>query len=296
MNKYDLVIGDRLFSSWSLRGWLMLVKFNLPYRVTLAGLYAGTLAEDLAPYAPARLVPVLRTPEGDVVGETLAMAETLAERHPEAGLYPADPSARVLCRWLVAEMHAGFGALRDACPMYLIHGWEGFTPSDAVRADLARVEELWALARSRHGDSGPWLFGDYTLADAFYAPVAMRIAAYGLPVGAEAQAYVQAHLEDADLRRWRAMGFARHYDALPYQMDLPKTPWPGPTSPPGKAVDEGPSVNAACPFSGDPVTHFMELDGKVFGFCNAFCRDKAAADPGAWPAFVELHRSVIDHV
>ena len=91
---YDLYIGDRTFSSWSLRGWLMLEKFGLPYRAHLVGLYSGTMAQDLAPLAPTRLVPALRLPDGTVVGETLAMAETLAERHPDAGLWPADPAAR----------------------------------------------------------------------------------------------------------------------------------------------------------------------------------------------------------
>ena len=91
---YDLFIGDRTFSSWSLRGWLMLEKFNLPHRVNMVGLYTGTMAEDLAPVAPAHLVPVLRTAEGTVVGETMAMAETLAERHPDAGMWPEDPAAR----------------------------------------------------------------------------------------------------------------------------------------------------------------------------------------------------------
>jgi len=188
MDKYDLIIGDRLFSSWSLRGWLMLVKFGLPYRVELAGLYTGTLAEDLAPYAPARLVPVMRTPEGTVVGETMAMAETLAERHPEAGLWPADPAARAMARWLVSEMHAGFSALRNDCPMQLLKVYQGFEPSDAVKADLARLEALWSMARSAHGTDSPWLFGAYSLADVFYAPVAARITGFDLPVSAEASA------------------------------------------------------------------------------------------------------------
>lgn len=292
MEQYELILGDQLFSSWSLRGWLMLEKFGLPYRSRMVGLYDGTLAADLAELAPARLVPVLKTPDGVLVGETMAMAETLAERHPEAGLYPADPAARGLCRWLVAEMHAGFTALRSACPMYLLHGWEGFAPGPEVLADLARLEELWALARDRHGADGPWLFGRYTLADAFYAPVATRIATYDLPVSDGARAYVEMTLADPALRRWRAMGMAKHYEQLPYQMDLPRAPWPGPIAPQGIAVEAGPAVNATCPYSGKPVSHFMALDGHVFGFCNVACRDKTAADPGAWPAFEALRAKV----
>ena len=214
---YDLYIGDRTFSSWSLRGWLMFAAFNIPVRVHEVGLYSGTMAADLAPLAPARLVPVMRTPEGTVVGDTLAMAETLAERHPDAGLWPADPALRAQARWLVAEMHAGFGALRSDCPMMLAHGWQGFAPSDAVRADLSRIEELWARTP---GDG--WLFGNYSLADVFYAPVAARIATYGLPVGAGARAYVGRHLAEPHFREWREAGLRQSYDPMPYALDLPR--------------------------------------------------------------------------
>lgn len=223
---YDLYIGDQTFSSWSLRGWLMLEKFGLPFRTHMVGLYVGTMAEDLAPLAPARLVPVMTTPEGTVIGETLAMGETLAERHPDAGLWPTDPAARALARWLSAEMHAGFGALRGDCPMQLLHQYDGFTPSGAVLKDLARIEELWALARSRHGRDGPWLFGAYSLADVFYAPVAARIAGYGLPIGEVAAAYVAAHLSDPAFKAWRAEGLKISYDPVPYALDLPTRPWP----------------------------------------------------------------------
>lgn len=225
---YDLYIGDRTFSSWSLRGWLMFQKFNLPVRVHLVGLYAGTMAEDLAPLAPARLVPVMRDADGVVIGDTLAMAETLAERHPEAGLWPVDPAARAFARWIVAEMHSGFGALRGDCPMQLDHQMKGFEPSDAVRADLARIEELWNLARSRFGEDGPWLFGSYSLADVFYAPVAARIAGYDLPVGEAARAYVDHHLADPDFRAWRAEGLKVTYDPFPYDLGLPRADWPDP--------------------------------------------------------------------
>ena len=146
---YDLYIGDRTFSSWSMRGWLMLEKFNLPYKTHVVGLYAGTMAADMADLAPARLVPALRTPAGYVIGETLAMAETLAEENPNAGLWPTNPAARAFARWICAEMHAGFSALRDQCPMQLTYQLQGFTPSEATLKDLARIQARWALARTR---------------------------------------------------------------------------------------------------------------------------------------------------
>ena len=286
---YTLFIGDRSFSSWSLRGWLMFEKFGIPVRVRTVGLYSGSLSDDLAPLAPARFVPVMQTPDGTVIGDTLAMAETLAEQHPEAGLWPADTAARGLARWLVAEMHASFTSLRGECPMYLGHAWAGFEPSAAVRADLDRIAALWSHALSRHGTShSPWLFGAYSLADAFFAPVAARIAAYGLPVPEEAAAYANAHLAETAFRRWRAMGQTVAYETMPYPQPLPEAPWPGPAPRPAHAVADGPSENAACPYSGKPVTHFLETEGRVFGFCNAFCRDKTVADPDAWPAFLPL--------
>lgn len=223
---YTLYIGDQTFSSWSLRGWLMFEKFGIPFETRMVGLYSGTMAQDLAQLAPARLVPVMTTPDGIVIGETLAMGETLAERHPEAGLWPTDPAARALARWMSSEMHSGFGALRGDCPMQLLHQYKGFSPSDAVRKDLARIDELWSLARSRHGADGPWLFGAYSLADAFFAPVAARIAGYNLPVGEQAQAYVSAHLADPAFRAWREEGLKTSYDPVPYARDLPTDPWP----------------------------------------------------------------------
>lgn len=208
-----------------MRGWLMLHKFGLPYREHMVGLYSGTMAQDMAALAPARLVPAMRTPDGCLVGETLAMAETLAERHPDAGLWPADPSARARARWLCAEMTAGFTALRGDCPMQLAHVDADFTPSDAVKADLARIETLWAYARALAGD-GPWLFGAYSLADVFYAPVCARIAGYDLPVSEEARAYCAQTLGDAAFRHWRAAALEETYDPFPYPPQGRTNTWP----------------------------------------------------------------------
>lgn len=224
---YQLYIGDRTFSSWSMRGWLMLEKFGLPYNSHLVGLYAGTYREELAHLAPARTVPALQTSAGHVLTDSLAMAETLVENHPELDLYPRDPAARALARSMTAEMHSGFVPLRDHCPNMITHVWEGFDPPKSVLADLARIEELWSLARERHGQDGPWLFGQYTLADVFYAPVACRITAFDLPVGDAAKGYVRAHLNDAAFLAWRREALKESYDPWPYPMDLGRKPWPG---------------------------------------------------------------------
>ena len=224
---YQLYIGDRTFSSWSLRGWLMLEKFGLPFQSHLVGLYAGTMAEELAHLAPARTVPVMQTAQGHVVTDSLAMAETLVENHPDLPLYPRDPAARALARSITAEMHSSFGALRTDCPNMIAFRWDGFAPSDDVLADIQRIETLWELARARHGKGGPWLFGEYSLADVFYAPVALRITTYGLPVSEAAQTYVDAHLNDPAFLEWRKAALSETHDPWPYPMALNRKPWPG---------------------------------------------------------------------
>ncbi len=224
---YDLYLGDQTYSSWSMRGWLMLEKFGLPFRAHMVGLYSGTMAQDLTDLAPARLVPVLRTPDGVVVGETLAMAETLAERHPDAGMWPDDPAARATARWLCSEMTSGFAALRGACPMQLLRVYQGFRISDPVQADLSRIETLWQHARRVAGspETGP-LFGAYSLADVFYTPVAARIIGYDLPVSDPARAYCLSLLSDPVVRAWRAEGLKTTHDPEPYPQALPHIPWP----------------------------------------------------------------------
>lgn len=288
---YDLVIGDRAYSSWSLRGWLLFDAFGIPVRLHRARLYTDELPNLLKSFHPARTAPTMRTPAGTVVPESLAIAEELASRHPEAGIWPADPEARAVARALAAEMHAGFTALRSHCPMNLRVSYTDCAPPQAVLDDLARLQVIWDWAHETTGTTGPWLCGAYSAADVFFAPVATRIATYNLPVGAAAQAYVAAHLAHPSFRRWRAMGMVDGPDQAFYRRDYPTRPWPGPAPLPARAVDGTAAENAACPYSGDPVTHVLELDGRRFGFCNAFCRDKTVADPEAWPAFMALYRS-----
>jgi glutathione S-transferase len=285
---YDLVIGDRAYSSWSLRGWLFFDAFDIPVKLHHARLYTDELPNLLRHFPPARTAPTMRTPEGTVVPETIAIAEELASRHPEAGLWPKDPKARAIARVLAAEMHAGFTALRSHCPMNLRVSYTDCAPPPEVLADLARLDTIWSWARAETGSQTPWLCGAYSAADAMFAPVATRIATYNLPATPAAMAYVTAHLAHPSFRRWRAMGLVDGADQPIYRRDYPTRPWPGPTPLPALAVEGAEAENATCPYSGAPVTHALELHGRRFGFCNAFCRDKTVADPEAWPAFMAL--------
>lgn len=288
---YDLVIGDRAYSSWSLRGWLFFDAFGIPVKTHSARLYTDELPDLLKSFHPARTAPTMRTPEGAVVPETIAIAEELATRHPDAGLWPSDPKARAIARAVSAEMHAGFSALRSYCPMNLRVSYTDCAPPDAVLADLARLDTIWSWARAETGSTSPWLCGAYSVADAMFAPVATRIATYNLPVTTAAMDYVTAHLAHPSFRRWRAMGLVDGADQDFYRRDYPRRDWPGPKPLPARAVDGTQAENTTCPYSGKPVTHVLELNGRRFGFCNAFCRDKTAADPEAWPQFMALYQS-----
>lgn len=287
MADYILAIADRTYSSWSLRGWLLFEKFSIPHKLVTARMYLPEFWEMLANFAPAVTVPAMRFSDV-VVSDSLAMAETLAEAH--AGMWPEDPVARGFARTIVAEMHAGFGALRTDCTMNLRHAYEGFAPSADVLANIARMEELFAQARSRFGNGGPWLFGTYSIADVFFAPVVTRFATYGLPTGPVSRTYMETHLADQAFRQWRAMGLAENYVQPGYDLDLPVIPWPGPAPLDARSVTNRTPINTECPYSGKPVVPdaLAEISGKVVGFCNPFCRDKSVADAGAWPKLTAL--------
>lgn len=281
-----LYIGDYAYSSWSLRGWLLFDRYVLPVRTELVDFSRPeSLAVQMA-QPPARTVPSLAFADGGLAWDSLALAEELASRHPEAGLWPADPSLRAMARSLAAEMHSGFAPLRSLCPMNLRLAYSGVPVPAPLAADLARIEEIWSHALARSG--GPWLCGTYSIADAFFAPVAARIAGYGLPTGEVAAAYVRRHLADPAFRRFRALGLVQGATLERYAQPYATRPWPGPAPEPVDPVGTGPAVNARCPYSGKEARHFLRFRGRTWGFCNALCRDKTAADPTAWPGFLAM--------
>lgn len=221
-----LALADRAYSSWSMRIGLLVDRFALPVDLRFARLYSDAFAAQLADFAPARTVPALRLGDGTIVSESLAIAEELASRFPAAGLWPAGARDRAVARSLAAEMHSGFAALRAECPMNLRVAYDCTPVSDAVAADLARLETIWQAARSATGSRGPWLCGRYSIADAFFAPVAARIAGYALPVGPDAAAYVAAHLAEPAFRRWHAAAQDDGPDQPVYARDYPRRAWP----------------------------------------------------------------------
>ena len=203
----ELVIGDKAWSSWSMRPWLVLRRAGLPFDERLVRLRRDDTREALrAAGSPSGQCPVLRNDDGLVVWDSLAICEWAAERAPEADLWPAGPDARALARSAASEMHAGFPALRSDLPMDL-HARTPRTPSEACAADLRRLVALWGGALDRSG--GPFLFGAWSIADAFFTPVATRLRTYAVDLRAfgddgAAAAYAERLLQEPEFLAWEA--------------------------------------------------------------------------------------------
>ncbi len=291
--QFTLFIGDYAYSSWSLRGWLLLDAFGIPFRARSAHMRTPGFEALRAEMAPSRLVPALAVSDGTtppaMVWETLAIAETVHELNPQAGLWPAGV-ARMAARSIAAEMHAGFRALRNACSMNMRRTYAGFSPDAEVRADLDRLAEIWAYARTLRVGEGPFLFGAFGAADAMFAPVASRVATYDLKMGEADMAYVAALLGHPPVRRWRALAMADGHVQPHYELDLATRADPYAPAVIGRAIEDGAAENAACPLTGCTPAFLVEVDGRVLGFADAFGRDKVAADPLAWPEVEALLR------
>jgi glutathione S-transferase len=202
---YTLFIGEKNYSSWSLRPWILMREAGIPFREERVSLVEDPAKATRLARLPAGRVPVLA--DGDVVvWDSLAIAEYLAERHP--GLWPADPVARAWARCISAEMHSGFMALRSEMSMDVRERRPRRKRSEAVVRDIARIEEIWTTTRHRFGAGGPMLLGSFGIADAFYAPVAFRFRTYGVEPAGEAGAYLRALLALPGMRQWEAEGSA----------------------------------------------------------------------------------------
>lgn len=202
MSRPTLVIANKAYSSWSMRAWLALKATGVPFDEVYVPLDQPETRERILKYSPSGLVPCLI--DGDVaVWESLAIGEYLAERYPNAGLWPAFVRARAHARAISAEMHAGFGNLRRQMPMNVRAIAPKRTIDDpALKADIARIEALWADTQARFGAGGPYLFGKYSLADAMYAPVVTRFTTYQVPLGPAATTYVQAIHAHPHVKEW----------------------------------------------------------------------------------------------
>jgi glutathione S-transferase len=215
-----LIIGNKNYSSWSFRPWIALKAAGIAFDEEVIPLYGEGSKERILAHSPAGKVPVL-IDGATYVWESLAILEYAAEKFPDAGLWPADAAARAHARAIATEMHAGFTALRSECGMNM---WRPHKPkvlSADAKANVARIEAIWAGARAKHGAGGPFLFGKFTAADAMYAPVVSRLETYAIEVGPASRAYMDSMRARPAWREWRSAGLKETW-VLPQFEDLPE--------------------------------------------------------------------------
>jgi glutathione S-transferase len=208
MSKLQLLIGNKNYSSWSMRPWVLMRQFDIRFEEVMLRFDGfdeqSVFKQRLKGLTPAGKVPVL-VDDGFAIWDTLAIAEYLAERFPSLSLWPQDARERARARSLCAEMHSGFSALRSHCPMNIEAslpevGQKVLSEHAAVRADLARITAMWSEALNASG--GPFLFGGFSIADAYYAPVTFRISTYALPVPPAIAAYIQRVQASRGVKAW----------------------------------------------------------------------------------------------
>jgi glutathione S-transferase len=198
-----LIIGNKNYSSWSLRSWLLLREAGIEFEEHRIALDVATTAAEMAKYCPGRTVPVLQLDEL-AVWDTLAIAETVAERWPNTLLWPADSDARAFARSICAEMHSGFAELRNRMPMNCRAMGRKVALADELTDEIDRIIAIWsACHRQYNGDNG-WLFGDFSVADAMFAPVVLRFRTYGINLPESAEYYPKRLLESDAMQEWLA--------------------------------------------------------------------------------------------
>ena len=201
MAPFTLVIGNKNYSSWSLRAWLFLKHAGIEFEEVVIALDTDSTHDEIEKYGPSGRLPVLR--HGEVtVWDSLAICEYVAELSGTG--WPAAPAARAVARAVSAEMHSGFINLRTLWPMNARARRRRTAMMPALAADIERVNELWCDCRRRFGKGGPWLFGEYSIADAMYAPVVLRFNTYGARIPETVRWYMASVLEDGALQEWLA--------------------------------------------------------------------------------------------
>ena len=213
-----LTIGNKAYSSWSLRPWILLRHFEIPFEEQVIPLYEPTSTLEIQRHSPSGKVPALAA--GNVlVWESLSLMEYVSEAYPDLRIWPAEPAARAMARSLSAEMHAGFLPLRRACPTNFRRSPKAVAISDEVQRDIDRIEAAWAAARRLWGQGGPFLFGAFTAADAMFAPVVNRFHAYAVSVSPETRAYMDAVMALPAWQAWIADAQAEPWVIDKFELD-----------------------------------------------------------------------------
>jgi glutathione S-transferase len=227
----QLVIANKLYSSWSMRPWLVLHAFAIPFKEIVIPLRQDDSKARLASYSPSGKLPVLLEDglledglledglleDGIVIWESLAIIEYLAEAYRDKGIWPQLRAARAHARALSNEMHGGFMPLRAGCPMNLGARFETPDMTEALKANVDRVEQIWAEAKTKYRGEGPYLYGGFTAADAMFAPVVSRLDSYQIPVKPETRAYMDAVLAHPSYVAWKEAALKEPWSITDYE-------------------------------------------------------------------------------
>ncbi len=201
MSNYTLVIGNKNYSSWSLRPWIFMKQFNIKFSEKRISLFTDTMENDLNPYFSNSKVPVLL--DGNItVWDSLAIMEYISEQQLNNTGWPIDTKARAFARSISAEMHSSFNSVRNELPMNCRKNFNNFILSDAVLEDINRIKNIWSKCRNDFSSNGKWLFDEFSIADAMFAPIVLRFKGYNVPLNEHESSYVQNFLNLDCVKEW----------------------------------------------------------------------------------------------
>jgi len=205
MSDLTLIIGNKNYSSWSLRPWVFLKQYNIEFEEIRVPLFTETTDEELAQYDSDFKVPILKDKDL-LIWDSLSILEYLSENYLDAKGLPADPEARAVARSVCAEMHSSFGNVRNEFPMNCRKKFNNIKPSKEAAREIERIKALWNKCRSSYGKDGEWLFGNYSIADAMFAPIVLRFEGYNIPLEGVEKAYVDSVMKQPCIIGWIAAG------------------------------------------------------------------------------------------
>ena len=207
MNNLELVIGNKNYSSWSLRPWFFLKNLGIDFEEKLVFLFEEDTEEKLKPYFSDEKVPIL-IEDNLQVWDSLAIIETIADKFPDKNGWPKDPNARATARAVSAEMHSGYFALREALPMNCRKHFPDYPITDDVQTDIDRIISVWEFCKINYGSNGPWLFGEFSGADAMFAPIVLRLSGYDVKVSGISKDYIDMVMRNKHIQSWIEAGKA----------------------------------------------------------------------------------------
>jgi len=205
MSDLTLIIGNKNYSSWSLRPWVFMKQYNIEFEEIRVPLFTDTTDESLAQYDSDFKVPILKDKDL-IIWDSLSILEYLSENYLDSKGLPTEPKARGVARSVCAEMHSSFNHVRNEFPMNCRKQFNHIRPSKDAAREIERIKSLWTVCRSSYGKDGEWLFGNYSIADAMFAPIVLRFEGYNIPLEGLEKAYVDSVLRQPSIKEWISAG------------------------------------------------------------------------------------------